>query len=62
MVKVGTIYGLVNDAGFVEPGTVEDIPMHDVRISNLFGHEFHKKVLPFKLENNQGRIVNISSA
>jgi len=33
MVKVGTIYGLVNDAGYVEPGTVEDIPMHDVRIS-----------------------------
>lgn len=63
--KGGTIYGLVNNAGYVEPGAIEDITVQDLRNqfeTNFFGLlEFTKKVLPFMLENNQGRIVNISS-
>jgi short-subunit dehydrogenase len=63
--KGGTIYGLVNNAGYVEPGAIEEITMQDLRNqfeTNFFGLlEFTKRVLPFMLENNQGRIVNISS-
>ena len=63
--KGGTIYGLVNNAGYVEPGAIEEITMQDLRNqfeTNFFGLlEFTKKVLPVMLENNQGRIVNISS-
>ena len=63
--KGGTIYGLVNNAGYVEPGAIEDITVQDLRNqfeTNFFGLvEFTKKVLPFMLGNNQGRIVNISS-
>jgi len=60
-----TIYGLVSSAGYVEPGAIEDITMQDIRNqfeTNLFGLVgFIKKVLPLMLENNEGRIVNISS-
>jgi short-subunit dehydrogenase len=61
-----TIYGLVNNAGYVEPGAIEDITIQDIRNQfeiNFFGLvEFTKKVLPLMmLDNNQGRIVNISS-
>lgn len=63
--KGGTIYGLVNNAGYVEPGAIVEITMQDLRNqfeTNFFGLlEFTKKVLPVMLENNQGRIVNISS-
>jgi short-subunit dehydrogenase len=62
----GTIlYGLVNNAGYVEPGAIEDITMQDIRNqfeTNFFGLVgFTKKVLSLMLENNQGRIINISS-
>lgn len=60
-----TIYGLVNNAGFVEPGAIEDITIQDMRNqieTNFFGLvELTKKVLPFMLDINQGRIVNVSS-
>jgi short-subunit dehydrogenase len=63
--KGNTIYGLVSSAGYVEPGAIEDITMQDIRNqfeTNLFGLVgFIKKILPFMLENNEGRIVNISS-
>jgi short-subunit dehydrogenase len=63
--KGNTIYGLVSSAGYVEPGAIEDITMHDIRNqfeTNLFGLVgLIKKILPFMLENNEGRIVNISS-
>ena len=63
--KGTVLYGLVNNAGYVEPGAIEDITMQDVRNqfeTNFFGLvEFTKKVLSFMLENNQGRIINISS-
>ena len=63
--KGRTIYGLVNNAGFVEPGAIEDITIQDMRNqieTNFFGLvELTKKVLPFMLDINQGRIVNVSS-
>jgi short-subunit dehydrogenase len=59
------IYGLVSNAGYVEPGAIEDITIQDIRTqfeTNFFGLvELTKKVLPIMLKNNQGRIVNISS-
>src|SRR5919198_2681553 len=63
------IYGLVNNAGYVEPGAVEDITMNNLRKqfeTNFFGLVgFTKKVLPLMmLQRNRGvggRIVNVSS-
>jgi short-subunit dehydrogenase len=61
----GAIYGLVNNAGYVEPGAIEDISMSDLRVqfeTNFFGLVgFTKQVLPPMMQNKEGRIVNISS-
>jgi len=65
--KGDTIYGLVNNAGYVEPGAIEDITMHNLRSqfeTNFFGLVgFTKKVLPLMMQRNEGegRIVNVSS-
>jgi short-subunit dehydrogenase len=69
--KDNTISGLVNNAGYVEPGAVEDITMNNLRDqfeTNFFGHVgFTKAVLPIMLKGSRigtamgARIVNISS-
>ena len=69
--KDNTISGLVNNAGYVEPGAVEDITMNHLRDqfeTNFFGHVgFTKAVLPIMLKGSRtstafgGRIVNVSS-
>jgi short-subunit dehydrogenase len=68
--KENTIYGLVNNAGYVEPGAVEDITMDNLRSqfeTNFFGLVgFTKKVLPLMMIQRGGgrvggRIVNVSS-
>jgi short-subunit dehydrogenase len=65
--KQNTIYGLVNNAGYVEPGAVEDITMDNLRKQfeiNFFGLlGFTKKVLPLMMiqRNGAARIVNVSS-
>jgi short-subunit dehydrogenase len=69
--KDNTITGLVNNAGYVEPGAVEDITMNNLRDqfeTNFFGHVgFTKAVLPIMLKGSNtgtalgGRIVNVSS-
>jgi NAD(P)-dependent dehydrogenase (short-subunit alcohol dehydrogenase family) len=69
--KDNTISGLVNNAGYVEPGAVEDITMNNLRDqfeTNFFGHVgFTKAVLPIMLKESRsgtalgGRIVNVSS-
>jgi short-subunit dehydrogenase len=71
--KQNTIYGLVNNAGYVEPGAVEDITMNNLRKqfeTNFFGLlGFTKKVLPLMMIQRNGvglgvgaaRIVNVSS-
>jgi short-subunit dehydrogenase len=68
-----TVYGLVNNAGYVEPGAIEDISMNNLRSqfeTNFFGLVgFTKKVLPLMMirrneeeeEEGGGRIVNVSS-
>jgi len=59
------IYALINNAGYVEPGAIEDINMADLRAqfeTNFFGAVgLTKQVLPIMMEKRQGRIVNISS-
>ena len=59
------IFGLVNNAGYLEPGAIEDIEIDNLRAqfeTNFFGLvEFTKKVLPVMMRKNEGRIVNISS-
>jgi short-subunit dehydrogenase len=71
--KENIIYGLVNNAGYVEPGAVEDITMNNLRKqfeTNFFGLlGFTKKVLPLMMIQRNGvglgvgaaRIVNVSS-
>ncbi len=71
--KENIIYGLVNNAGYVEPGAVEDITMDNLRKqfeTNFFGLvEFTKKVLPLMMIQRNGvglgvgaaRIVNVIS-
>jgi short-subunit dehydrogenase len=68
--KDNRIYGLVNNAGYVEPGAIEDITMNNLRNqfeTNFFGLVgLTKKVLPIMMGNRNGqridgRIVNISS-
>jgi short-subunit dehydrogenase len=65
--KENMIYGLVNNAGYVELGSIEDITMNDLRNqfeTNFFGLvDFTKKVLPLMLQRREigGRIVNVSS-
>jgi short-subunit dehydrogenase len=69
--KDNTIYGLVNNAGYVEPGALEDITMNTLRYQfeiNFFGLVgFTKEILPIMMEDNivgkgiGARIVNISS-
>jgi len=61
----GDIFGLVNNAGYVEPGAIEDIGMPDLRAqfeTNFFGLVgLTKQVLPIMMQKGQGRIVNVSS-
>lgn len=59
------IFALVNNAGYVEPGAIEDLAMEGIREQfevNFFGLVgLTKKVLPIMLQNKEGRIVNVSS-
>jgi short-subunit dehydrogenase len=59
------IFALVNNAGYVEPGAIEDVSMADLRAqfeTNFFGLVgLTKQVLPIMMQKRQGRIVNISS-
>ena len=61
------IYGLVNNAGYLEPGAIEDLTMENLRNqfeTNFFGHvDFTKRVLKLMKERNRSgcRIVIVSS-
>lgn len=59
------VYGLVNNAGYVEPGAIEDLSMESIRAqfeTNFFGHvAITKKLLPVLMAQREGRIVNVSS-
>jgi short-subunit dehydrogenase len=58
------VFGLVNNAGYVEPSAIEDISMADRRTQfekNFFGVVgLTKQVLPLMMQKGQGRIVNFS--
>lgn len=59
------LYALVNNAGYGQPGAVEDLSRKALRAqfeTNLFGpHELTTRLLPVFRAQNSGRIVQISS-
>ena len=61
----GTLDALCNNAGYGQPGAVEDLSRESLRAqfeTNLFGaHELTSLVLPVMRQQQQGRIVFISS-
>jgi NAD(P)-dependent dehydrogenase (short-subunit alcohol dehydrogenase family) len=61
----GRVYGLFNNAGFGQPGAVEDVPRAALREQfevNVFGtHELTRRVLPAMLARGKGRIIQNSS-
>ncbi len=63
--SAGEVYGLVNNAGYVQPGAVEDFDMSELRMqfeTNFFGLVgFTKQLLPVLMQAKSGRIVNLSS-
>ena len=61
----GTLYALFNNAGYGQPGALEDVPLHALREqfeTNVFGtHEMTRRVLPVMLAQGYGRILQHSS-
>lgn len=61
----GRLYGLFNNAGYGQPGALEDMPTEALREqleTNLFGlHHLIRLVLPGMLAAGEGRIVQNSS-
>ena len=59
------LYGLFNNAGYGQPGAVEDLPRDALRAqfeTNLFGaHEVICRVLPAMRARGEGRIIQNSS-
>lgn len=61
----GRLYGLINNAGYGQPGAVEDLRREVLRAqfeTNLFGLlELTNLILPTMRAQGYGRIINISS-
>ncbi|MDZ7751107.1 MAG: SDR family oxidoreductase [Gammaproteobacteria bacterium] len=61
----GELYGLFNNAGFGQPGAVEDLSLEALREqfdTNVFGaHEVTRQVIPVMRRRGGGRIVQNSS-
>lgn len=61
----GTLDALFNNAGYGQPGAVEDIPTDALRAqfeTNLFGlHELTRRVIPVMRAQGHGRIIHHSS-
>ena len=61
----GKLYGLINNGAYGQTGALEDLPTHALREqfnTNLFGwHHLTRLILPVMLQQNQGRIIQISS-
>jgi NAD(P)-dependent dehydrogenase (short-subunit alcohol dehydrogenase family) len=59
------LYALINNAGYGQPGAVEDLSRAALRAqfeTNVFGaHELTTRVIPVMRAQNGGRIVQISS-
>lgn len=60
-----SLYGLINNAGYGQPGAIEDLTREALRAqfeTNVFGpHELTARLLPVFRAQNGGRIVQISS-
>lgn len=61
----GTLDALFNNAGYGQPGALEDIPLQALRDqfeTNVFGlHELTRRVIPIMRAQGHGRIVQHSS-
>jgi short-subunit dehydrogenase len=61
----GTLYALCNNAGYAQPGALEDISRESLRQqfeTNVFGlQEMTNAVLPIMRQQGYGRIIHISS-
>lgn len=61
----GRLYGLFNNAGFGQPGAVEDLSREALREQfevNVFGaHELTRQVIPIMRRQGYGRIIQNSS-
>ena len=61
----GKLYAVFNNAGYGQPGAVEDIPTEVLREqfeTNLFGlHELTRQVMPIMRAQGYGRIIQHSS-
>lgn len=61
----GTLYGLINNGAYGQPGAVEDLSRDVLRTqfeTNLFGtQELTNFVLPLMRKQGEGRIIQISS-
>jgi short-subunit dehydrogenase len=61
----GRVYGLFNNAGFGQPGAVEDVSRQALRDqfeTNLFGtHELTCRIIPAMRARGEGRIIQNSS-
>ena len=63
--KHPTLYGLVNNGAYGQPGAVEDLSratLQEQFETNVFGtHSLTQKLIPLFRQNNNGRIIQISS-
>jgi len=61
----GTLYALFNNAGYGQPGALEDLPTYALREqfeTNLFGlHELTRRIIPIMRQQGYGRIIQHSS-
>jgi len=61
----GTLYALFNNAGYGQPGALEDIPSYALREqfeTNVIGlHEMTKRIIPVMRRQGYGRIIQHSS-
>jgi NAD(P)-dependent dehydrogenase (short-subunit alcohol dehydrogenase family) len=61
----GCLYGLFHNAGFGQPGAIEDVPLPALREqfeTNFFGvHELTRRLLPTMIQQGGGRILLNSS-
>ena len=61
----GTLYALFNNAGYGQPGALEDIPSEALREqfeTNVIGlHEMTRRIIPIMRKQGYGRIIQHSS-
>ncbi len=61
----GTLYALFNNAGYGQPGAVEDIKTEVLKeqfLTNVFGlHELTRRIIPIMRAQGYGRIIQHSS-